>query len=217
MSEFPKVTNVLQIIILQQIFDPYFTTKANGIGLGMAIIYSTVNRHGGLIEVSSEVDNGTKVTIYLPAVEDVVEFHPRQGATINGHGHILIMDDEESILEVTSEVLHELGYMVDLARDGQEALDKYMGAKNAGNKFDAVIMDLTIKGGMGGKETISRLLEMDPEAKAIVSSGYSNDPVMSNFREHGFAGVVPKPYSIEELSRTLRGVLDQGEEEEIDQ
>jgi len=117
------------------------------------------------------------------------------------------MDDEEFILEVTGEVLRELGYEVEVSTDGLEALKVYEEAIAAGKRFDAVIMDLTVPGGMGGKEAISRLLEIDRNAKAIVSSGYSNDPVMANFRDYGFVGVVPKPYKIEELSHTLKEVL----------
>ncbi len=194
--------------VLPKIFDPYFTTKERGTGLGMPIIYSTVDRHGGVVEVSSEVGNGTKVTIYIPAAEEGVEYYPLPEKTVSGYGRILIMDDEEAILEITGEVLHELGYEVDTVRDGKEALERYREAMNADRRYDVVIMDLTIKGGMGGKETIALLLKMDPTAKAIVSSGYSNDPVMANFREHGFVSVVPKPYSIEELSHTLRDVLE---------
>ncbi len=193
--------------VLPRIFDPYFTTKETGSGLGMTVTYSTVKRHGGSIEVASEVGKGTQVTIYIPAVIDKVEPQPQHLKAINGSGRILIMDDEQFILDVTGEVLQELGYEVDVAADGLEALKKYEKAINEEKRFDAVIMDLTIPGGMGGKETISRLLEMDPRAKAIVSSGYSNDPVMANFRDYGFAGVVPKPYRIEELSHTLKNVL----------
>ena len=110
---------------------------------------------------------------------------------------------------MTGEVLRELGYEVEVSTDGLEALRKYEVAIAAGRRFDAVIMDLTIPGGMGGKEAISHLLQIDQNAKAIVSSGYSNDPVMANFRDYGFVGVVPKPYKIEELSHTLKDVLSQ--------
>ena len=193
--------------VMPRIFDPYFTTKETGSGLGMTVTYSTVKRHGGVIDVRSDVGKGTKVAIYLPAVQSSVEPQPAQLKAVTGSGRILIMDDEEFILEVTGEVLRELGYDVEVSTDGLEALKKYEGAIVAGKRFDAVIMDLTIPGGMGGKEAISRLLVIDKNAKAIVSSGYSNDPVMANFRDYGFAGVVPKPYKIEELSHTLKNVL----------
>ncbi len=193
--------------VLPRIFDPYFTTKETGSGLGMTVTYSTVKRHGGVIDVTSDVGKGTKVTIFLPAVQSNVEPRPAQPKAVTGSGRILIMDDEEFILEVTGEVLRELGYEVEVSTDGLEALKVYEEAIAAGKRFDAVIMDLTIPGGMGGKEAISRLLEIDRNAKAIVSSGYSNDPVMANFRDHGFVVVVPKPYKIEELSHTLKEVL----------
>jgi CheY-like chemotaxis protein len=122
-------------------------------------------------------------------------------------GRILVMDDEELIRDVVSSMLEYLGYEVDLASDGQEALDKYRDALQSGSRFDAIIMDLTIPGGKGGKEVIKDLVDMDPQAKAIVSSGYSNDPVMSNFSEYGFKGVVKKPFKIEDLSAAIEQVL----------
>jgi CheY-like chemotaxis protein len=124
-----------------------------------------------------------------------------------GNRKILIMDDEEIIREVAGEMLRHFGYEVEFAEDGTEALEKYAYAMKSGISFDAVIMDLTIPGGMGGKETVIKLIEIDPNVKAIISSGYSSDPVMSNFREYGFAGVVMKPYQISELSEQVRNVL----------
>ena len=196
--------------VMPRIFDPYFTTKETGSGMGMTVTYSTVKRHGGVIDVSSEMGKGTKITIFIPAVLVNVEPPPLPLQAVTGSGRILIMDDEEFILDVTVEVLHELGYDVEVSMDGIEALKKYKQAMTEGKRFDAVIMDLTIPGGMGGKEAISRLLEIDPNTKAIVSSGYSNDPVMANFRDYGFVGVVPKPYRIEELSHTLKDIVKQG-------
>jgi len=124
-----------------------------------------------------------------------------------GNRKILIMDDEEIIRDVAGEMLRHFGYEVEFAEDGIEALEKYADAMKSGISFDAVIMDLTIPGGMGGKETVIKLIEIDPNVKAIISSGYSSDPVMSNFREYGFAGIVMKPYQISELSEQLRNVL----------
>jgi PAS domain S-box-containing protein len=193
--------------VLPRIFDPYYTTKSSGTGLGMTVTYSTVTRHGGDIQISSVVGKGTKVTIRIPATEENAASEPEALKVERGSGRILVMDDERIILEITSEVLTELGYSVEVAVDGKEALEKYRESMSAGRKFDAVIMDLTIPGGMGGKEAIQRLLNMDPGAKAIVSSGYSNDPVMANFLDYGFAGVVPKPYKISELSKSLKNVL----------
>jgi CheY-like chemotaxis protein len=117
------------------------------------------------------------------------------------------MDDEEIIRDVAGEMLRHFGYEVEFAEDGTEALEKYANAMKSGISFDAVIMDLTIPGGMGGKETVIKLIEIDPDVKAIISSGYSSDPVMSNFREYGFAGIVMKPYQISELSEQVRNVL----------
>jgi len=122
-------------------------------------------------------------------------------------GRILVMDDEEIIQDVLSNMLDFLGYEVDIAADGATALEKYKQALQSGNSFDLVIMDLTIPGGLGGKEAISDLLGIDPDAKAIVSSGYSNDPVVLNFRDHGFKGVVNKPFRIEDLTRILEEII----------
>jgi len=196
--------------VLPRIFDPYFTTKATGTGLGMTVTFTTIKRHGGTIEVTSEVDKGTKVSVYLPATDGEVTEVPRADKPVTGTGRVLIMDDEEFILQVTSDILQSLGYEVDVAHDGEEALERYGQAMREGRKFDVVIMDLTIPGGMGGKETIGQLLKMDPRARAIVSSGYSNDPVMANHEDFGFVGVVPKPYKIEELSLVVKNAIQLG-------
>ncbi len=124
-----------------------------------------------------------------------------------GNGKILIMDDEEIIREVAGEMLKHFGYEVEFAKDGAEALEKYANAMKSGTSFDAVIMDLTIPGGMGGKEAVKKLIEIDPKVKAIVSSGYASDPVMTNFRQHGFAGIITKPYQVSELSEQVKNVL----------
>jgi CheY-like chemotaxis protein len=125
---------------------------------------------------------------------------------ITGNGKILIMDDEKMIREVAGEMLAYFGYEVQFAKDGAEALEKYAHAMKSGISFDAVIMDLTVPGGMGGIETIKKLIEIDPDVKAIVSSGYSNDPVMSDFRDYSFAGIVMKPYQVAELNEQVRNV-----------
>ena len=124
-----------------------------------------------------------------------------------GNGKILIMDDEEIIREVAGEMLKHFGYEVEVAKDGAEALEKYANAMKSGTSFDAVIMDLTIPGGMGGKEAVKKLIEIDPDVKAIVSSGYSSDPDMTKFRQHGFAGIITKPYQVSELSEQVKNVL----------
>jgi CheY-like chemotaxis protein len=124
-----------------------------------------------------------------------------------GNGKILIMDDEEIIREVAGEMLKHFGYEVEFAKDGAEALEKYANAMKSGTSFDAVIMDLTIPGGMGGKEAVKKLIEIDPDVKAIVSSGYSSDPVITNFRQHGFVGIITKPYQVSELNEQVKNVL----------
>jgi signal transduction histidine kinase/ActR/RegA family two-component response regulator len=201
---------------LPRVFDPYFTTKSagtdKGLGLGLSICHSIISQHGGAITVNSLVGQGTTVTIWLPAAHCVVE-HPHEDApaireqTVFGHGRILVMDDEERIREMVGEMLTHLGYEVDFASEGKEAVDKYIHARDAQRPFDAVILDLTIRGGMGGREAIALLRDVDPQVKAIVSSGYSNDPVMSRFREYGFCATAAKPYSIGKISRVLSSVL----------
>jgi CheY-like chemotaxis protein len=152
---------------------------------------------------NNRADQTVKISNDQSSLGSVLHWDQR----IEGPGRILVMDDEEFILDVTGEVLLELGYEVELSRDGLEALEKYELAMKDGKRFDAVIMDLTVPRGMGGKEAVRLLLDIDPRAKALVSSGHSNDPVMADFRAHGFAGVVPKPYKIEQLSNILKGIL----------
>jgi CheY-like chemotaxis protein len=124
-----------------------------------------------------------------------------------GTGRILLMDDEEDVRQTTGDVLMRLGYTVEFAADGLRAIDLYQEARNTGSPFDAVIMDLTIPGGMGGNEALEKLLAIDPKARVIVSSGYLNDPVMTEYKKYGFSGVVPKPYRIHDLGNTLHAVI----------
>ncbi len=195
---------------LNKIFEPYFTTKSKGTGLGLAVVYSVIAKHEGHIDVESEVGKGTTFHILLPATpESGAGRKDGKESIIRGQGRVLLMDDEEFILEVTGEVLRTLGYQVELARDGEEAVRMYQTSLSEGRRYDAVIMDLTIPGGMGGKEAIKELLKIDPLVKAIVSSGYSSDATMADHCRFGFSGVIPKPYKIEDLSRimseTIRG------------
>lgn len=198
--------------IIQKIFDPYFTTKQMGIqkgmGLGLALCYVIIKNHGGFINVESKVGEGTTVTFYLPAIagEEHAMIEPER-RIISGRGKVLIMDDEEIIERIANIMFRRMGYEITFAKDGRETIDLYRKAMESDHKFDLVILDLTIPGEEGGKETIRRILEIDPEAKAIVSSGYSEDPVMSNFRSYGFKGVLPKPYEVEELSEVVHKVL----------
>jgi CheY-like chemotaxis protein len=197
---------------LAKIFDPYFTTKHQGSGLGLSMTYTTINAHDGHIAVDSKMGKGTTFRIYMPAShEKLVEKGDREDQLIKGEGKILVMDDDEAIRNVTEKILMELGYDVRCASDGAETIALYQDAARSGRPFDALIMDLTIPGGMGGKETIRQLLSIDPQVTAIVSSGYSNDPIMSDFKKFGFRGVATKPYSIEKLSWVLHDVLMESE------
>lgn len=196
---------------LHKVFDPYFTTKHKGVGLGLATTYSIIKHHNGHISVESPPGEGTTFIIWLPASGEEHRGEKESSPVpLKGKGNLLVMDDEDIILEAAGDVLEYLGYRVVCARNGKEAIAVYSRALEEGNPFDAVIMDLTIPGGLGGKETIQQLIDIDPDVIAIVSSGYSNDPVMANFREYGFKGVVTKPYTIEELSKTLHTVLSEG-------
>ena len=193
---------------LSKIFDPYFTTKQKGSGLGLTVAYSIIKNHDGLITVESELGKGTVFYIYIPASKK--QIHAKNDAErkpITGKGKILVMDDEEIIREALDAILTILGYQTDFAKNGEETIALFKEAKELEEPFDLVIMDLTIKGGMGGKEAIKRLIEIDPEVKAVVSSGYSTDPVMANFKKYGFHGVVAKPYDINELSKTLHKII----------
>ncbi len=191
--------------ILTRIFDPYFTTKAQATGVGLSAVYSIFKRHGGTVEVSSTVGKGSCFSVYLPALPG---FKP-EDETVNicdeaqGSCRVLIMDDEELIREIASEILMFTGYEVESCADGKEALRLYKAARKENTPFHAVILDLTVPGGMGGKETAAQLLRIDPGAVLIVSSGYSNDPVIANYREYGFSGAINKPFDADALAMEL--------------
>ncbi len=190
---------------LQHIFDPYYSTKSEGSGLGLASTFSIVQRHGGHIEVTSQKNQGTTFRIMIPATEDHALPNPSRSSVRNmvQRGRVLLMDDDESILRAGTRILAKFGYDVLTAHDGGEALEAYRDALDSGRPIDVVVMDLTIPGAMGGKEAIKKLLELDPDARAIVSSGYSNDPVMGNCTNYGFRAVITKPYEIEEFIATI--------------
>ena len=195
---------------IPMIFDPYFTTKRRGVGLGLTTTYTIVSRHGGYIHVESEVGSGTVFDVYLPSTgkksrkSRTSRRDPRQE---KGRGRVLLMDDEELVRRVAGTLLRSLGYDAVEVAGGAEMIETYVKARDGGTPFDVVIMDLTVPGGMGGKEAIVKLLEIDASARAIVSSGYCNDPIMAHYRQHGFRGVVAKPYEIDELGETLQRVL----------
>lgn len=191
---------------LGKIFDPYFTTKANGTGLGLSTVYSIIKRHGGHISVTSEYGHGTVFRLFLPAVEEAhapQETNQTPQGLLSGTGRILLMDDEQFIRDVVRSMLEEGGYQVVECEHGAEAAEQYRLALEQGARFDAVILDLTVPGGMGGREAAALIRTLDPKAVLIVSSGYSNDPVMADFGRYGFSGAAVKPYTFEALMTEL--------------
>jgi PAS domain S-box-containing protein len=198
---------------LPRIFEPYFTTKKAGTGLGLATVYSVIRKHDGQIKVVSEPGKGTIFELYLPASQKPVlpvTAEPKP-ENFSGRGRILIVDDEAPIRKFLCTMLQKFGYEAEAANDGGEAIERYTTAKSGGTPFDAVIMDLTIPNGMGGCEATRRLRELDSKVKAIASSGYSLDPIMANFRDYGFCGVIPKPYRSEDLNRILKEIIGNGQ------
>ncbi len=194
---------------LAKIFDPYFSTKKSGSGLGLAVAYSIVINHDGHILAESKVGEGTSFHIFLPASsKELLPVDTKEDVDfIKGTGKILVVDDEEIVREIATGMLEYCGYEVESAWDGGEALKIFEKAKADGKPFDAVVLDLTIPGGMGGKDAIKQLLAVDADATVIVSSGYANDPIMSDYESYGFVGVAPKPYKIEDMSRIIQKAL----------
>lgn len=198
--------------LVDKVFDPFFSTKETGCGLGLSIVYSIVNKHGGGVTVSSKIGEGTVFTLYLPAVSSAKKDASAEKRTSHREeqslpSRILLMDDEVMVMTVIAKVLERFGHTVVTAQNGEEALRAYSIAMESGDGFDLVILDLTVQGGMGGKHCLEQLKKIDPAVVAVVSSGYSNDPVMSNYEEYGFAGMIAKPYSIEELAEEIQRCL----------
>ncbi|MFO7761491.1 MAG: ATP-binding protein [Thermodesulfobacteriota bacterium] len=194
---------------IDKIFDPYFTTKQAGSGLGLAITHSIISKHGGRISVESGKDKGVAFYIYLPAHREKEEEIPVEGRgeRVRAKGKIMVMDDEELVRDVAFRMLTYLGYEVILAEDGEEAVLKYRDAMDSSEPVDLVIMDLTIPGGMGGREAIGELHQIDPRARAVVSSGYSNDPVLAHYCDYGFSATMVKPFRLKELDDLLADLL----------
>ena len=193
---------------LPRIFEPYFSAKEGGSGLGLAVAYSIVRAHNGLILADSVSGAGATFTVYLPAADGSSAVHiAPDDELIGGSGSILVMDDDEAIRELLSGLLEDLGYSVRTAERGEDMLSAYSEAAAAGSPFDAVIVDLVIHGGMGGSKAMARLLRKYPEAKGIVTSGYSSDPVLSEYRNYGFKAAISKPFRVEHLSRVLHRLL----------
>ena len=200
--------------VLPRIFEPYFTTKQDGTGLGLATSYSIIQRHGGLIQADSQPGEGTTVRIYLPAAPDAQPgAAPPEQDIVPGHGRILLMDDETDIREVAGQLLRKMGYQVETAADGRDALERFQRALLSPAPFDAVILDQTIPGGLGGEQTMAAMRELDPEVKGVVASGYATAAVMADFARYGFRASLAKPYRAEELSHVLARVLirDEGD------
>ena len=197
--------------VLPRIFDPYFTTKHYGSGLGLATAYAIVSKHKGRLSVESTEGEGSTFTIDLPASPAMPAEESPAGVCLQvGTGRLLVMDDEASIRALLVQVLRRLGYEVESAKEGGEAVALYEAARIAGREFDAVLLDLTVRGGMGGVEAAAKLKQLDPFVKIIASSGYSDAPVMSGFRDYGFVDVLPKPWGAAQLSEVFRRVLANG-------
>jgi PAS domain S-box-containing protein len=192
---------------LHKIFDPYYSTKQTGSGLGLSAAYSIITNHHGTIAVSSVQSQGSTFVIYLPAAQETTTVPQDSLSAMTGGGRVLVMDDEESIRLLVREMLRHLGYEVQCVAEGKEALERYQEAYHSHQPFNAVILDLTVPGGLGGKDTIEQLRQFDPQVKAIVSSGYSNDPVLSRYSTFGFHGVVAKPFRLAELSQVLHQII----------
>jgi len=196
---------------MKRIFDPYFTTKPNGTGIGLSSAHSIVKKHGGHIDVQSTVGEGTTFTLYIPSIGYAVTEEDRannaEPAAVHRGGTILVMDDELMVRNIAAGMLNHLGYQVTTCSTGEEAIALYKAAKDTGSPFTAAIMDLTVPGGMGGKEAAHQILEFDPSACLIVSSGYSNDPIVAEYAGYGFRAALTKPYISAELEQVVSKAL----------
>jgi Signal transduction histidine kinase len=196
--------------LLPRVFDPFFSAKQKGSGLGLATAFSIVKKHDGHIEVESEPGKGTAFIIFLPAAQTRTGFEALKAdrSVQKGRGSILFMDDEEIIRNVAREMFRGMGYAVTFAKNGREAIDAYRESISKNRPFDAVVLDLTIPGAMGGKEAVGELLTVNAQVKAIASSGYSDDPVMIDPRAFGFSDKLPKPYTQTDLEAVLHRILN---------
>jgi len=207
---------------INRIFDPFFTTKEDGTGLGLATAHYIIKKHGGYLTVESTVGLGSTFYIYLPAAKEEMltesaletpagDSRGADDAGAIASGRVLVLDDEEDIRELLGMILVRFGYVVEFSGDGAETINRYRGAMGSDQAFDVVIVDLTIPGGIGGGEVIKELIQIDPDVRAIVSSGYANDPMMSDYRKYGFSGAISKPYEVKDLIRTVREVISAAE------
>ncbi len=193
---------------ISRIFDPYFSTKESGVGLGLAVAHAIVRKHDGHISVESEPGVGATFRIYLPAFDKPLPAAPDKAASARRRGgRILLMEDEDVMREAAAEVLKDLGYEVAVATDGAEAVKTYRDAIRSGTPFDLIILDLTVPGKLGGKEAMEKLLETDPNVRAVASSGYSADPIMAEYKHHGFTAVLAKPYDMDEMAAVIQEAM----------
>lgn len=189
---------------LGRIFDPYFSTKEKGSGLGLAVCYSIVRAHGGAITVESEVGVGTRFSVYLPASTRAVAQPAELPPPPRGlRGRVLLMDDDAMVAEVAHEMLESLGYATQVTASGEEAIERLRTAESLGEPFDTVILDLTVPGGMGGSDALPHIRAVRADIRVLATSGYADDPVLARYREYGFDGVLPKPFTLAELARAL--------------
>jgi signal transduction histidine kinase/ActR/RegA family two-component response regulator len=195
--------------MLQKIFEPYFSTKERGNGLGLAISLSIVKKHGGHIEASSKAGEGACITVYLPAtsqgVTDKTRAAPSPGRF---EGKVLLMDDEEMVLDIAARILKQLGFTVVCVTRGEDAVERYRQCVTSGEPFDLVITDLTIRGGMGGRETVGIIKGIDPYARVVVATGYSQDLIVTDYEKFGFDGAIIKPFTLDDFSREIERVLN---------
>lgn len=199
---------------IDRIFDPFFTTKPTGSGLGLASSYSIANRHGGALRVESSIGNGATFFVLLPAVHEDLPAVPKRPSPAPSHrtGRILVMDDESALRRILALCLADVGYRVEQAPDGAKAVDEFEKARRLGDPFDAVILDLTVRGGMGGLDALERMKALDPSVRAIAASGYSDSPVLGDCERYGFAGALAKPFHFTMLVNLLRKVVPNGQE-----
>jgi two-component system cell cycle sensor histidine kinase/response regulator CckA len=205
---------------LSKVFDPYFTTKGmgaqKGMGLGLSVCYSVLKKHDGHITVKSQPGKGSSFVLYLPAQTDMAKEKEVKKLLSPGTVRVLIMDDEPHILEIERIYLERMGYEVTDARDGQEAIDAYRNAIQSGTPFDLVLLDLTVRQGLGGQAAMERMLKIDPSIKAIIASGFVDDPVIENFANYGFQGALKKPFKREEMKSLVEKILRQAMNRHID-
>jgi PAS domain S-box-containing protein len=193
--------------LLDKIFLPFYTTKEKGSGLGLAVAYSIIQHHGGRIQASSASGAGTTFRVSLPVLGTSEETPTPTLVKYRGVGRVLVMDDESSVLRLVQRVLQNGGYATQAATNGSDAVECYRQALVDGQRFDAVVLDLTVRGGMGGREAAERILAIDPSARLLVSSGYSEDTVIADYRRHGFAAALPKPYNAQQLCDAVRATI----------